>query len=39
MAFKTILAVTGINHGDNDLQLVADLCDETNAHLSVWFSR
>lgn len=35
MAFKTILAVTGIDHGDKDLQLVADLCDETNAHMSV----
>ena len=35
MAFKTILAITAINQSDRDLRLVADLCDETLAHMSV----
>ena len=35
MAFKTILAITAINQSDRDLRLVADLCDETHAHMSV----
>ena len=35
MVFKTILAVTGIDQSDDDLRLIAGLCDETNAHMSV----
>ncbi|RWM11932.1 MAG: universal stress protein [Mesorhizobium sp.] len=35
MAFKTLLTVTGPDHGDDDLRLAAGLCEELNAHLSV----
>jgi len=35
MAFKTILAVTGVDHGDGDLKVAAGLCAEIEAHLSV----
>lgn len=35
MAFKTILTVIGTETGDADLKLAAELCEETNAHLSV----
>lgn len=35
MAFKTILAVTGSDLGDRDLQLAAELCREVDAHLAV----
>jgi nucleotide-binding universal stress UspA family protein len=35
MAIKTILCVTGVGHGDDDLKLVASVCEEVSAHLSV----
>lgn len=35
MAFRTILSITGLDHGDGDLRLAADLCGEVGAHLSV----
>lgn len=35
MTFRTILTVTGINRGDDDIKLAATLCAETDAHLSV----
>ena len=35
MAFKTVLTVTGPGLGDSDLKLVASLCQEIEAHLSV----
>ncbi|TIT94290.1 MAG: universal stress protein [Mesorhizobium sp.] len=35
MPFKTLLTVTGPDHGDHDLKLAAGLCEEINAHLSV----
>ena len=35
MAFKTLLTVTGLELGDRDLRVAADLCDQINAHLSV----
>lgn len=35
MAFKTILTVTGADHGDGDLKVAAGLCAEIEAHLSV----
>jgi nucleotide-binding universal stress UspA family protein len=35
MAFKTILTVTGVDRGDDDIRLAARLCEETGAHLSV----
>ncbi|MDG4881862.1 universal stress protein [Mesorhizobium sp. WSM4884] len=35
MPFKTLLTVTGPDHGDGDVRLAAGLCEEINAHLSV----
>lgn len=35
MAFKTLLAVTGPNLGDDDLKLAIALCEEIEAHLAV----
>ncbi|TIV75244.1 MAG: universal stress protein, partial [Mesorhizobium sp.] len=35
MPFKTLLTVTGPDHGDGDLRLAAGLCEEIDAHLSV----
>ncbi|HWK66641.1 MAG TPA: universal stress protein [Rhizobiaceae bacterium] len=35
MAYKTILNVTGIDQGDRDLKLAAELCGQVDAHLSV----
>lgn len=35
MPFKTLLTVTGPYQGDDDLKLVAGLCEEIEAHLSV----
>ena len=35
MAFKTLLTVTGLELGDRDLRVAADLCDQIDAHLSV----
>lgn len=35
MAFKTILSVAGLDHGDGDIKLAAELCEEIGAHLSV----
>ncbi len=35
MTFRTILSVIGIEQGDDDLKLAADLCDGIGAHLSV----
>lgn len=34
MAYKTILNVTGIDQGDRDLKLTAELCEQVDAHLS-----
>lgn len=34
MAYKTILSVTGVDQGDRDLELAAELCGEVGAHLS-----
>lgn len=34
MAYKTILNVTGVDQGDDDLRLTADLCAQVDAHLS-----
>ena len=36
MAFRTILAVAGLEHGDADIDLAASLCAEVGAHLSVF---
>ncbi|BAV51086.1 universal stress protein [Mesorhizobium sp. 113-1-2] len=35
MTFRTLLTVTGPNQGEGDLKLVADLCEQIGAHLSV----
>ncbi len=35
MSFKTILTVTGIEGGENDIKLAASLCEEAGAHLSL----
>ena len=35
MPFKTLLTVTGLELGNGDLQIAADLCTEVGAHLSV----
>lgn len=35
MSFRTILAVVGASHGDEDLRIAADLCGQAGAHLSV----
>ncbi|MDX8525966.1 universal stress protein [Mesorhizobium sp. MSK_1335] len=35
MPFKTLLTVTGPDHGDDDLRLAAGLCEEIDAHLCV----
>lgn len=35
MAYKTVLNVVGIDQGDRDLELAAELCGQINAHLSV----
>ncbi|WP_353642746.1 universal stress protein [Mesorhizobium sp. WSM2239] len=35
MPFKTVLSVTGADHSDQDVRLVANLCAEIGAHLSV----
>lgn len=35
MTFRTILSVVGVEQGDDDLNLAADLCDGIGAHLSV----
>ncbi|MGI6852428.1 universal stress protein [Mesorhizobium sp. 1B3] len=34
MAYKTILSVTGVDQGDRDLKLAAELCGQVDAHLS-----
>ena len=36
MSYKTILAVTGPGLGDGDLKLTAGLCEQLDAHLSVY---
>ena len=36
MAFRTILTVAGIEHGDRDIDIAATLCAESGAHLSVF---
>lgn len=35
MSFKSLLTVTGIRQGEADLKLVASLCEEIDAHMSV----
>jgi nucleotide-binding universal stress UspA family protein len=35
VTFRTLLTVTGLNHGEGDLKLAADLCEQIDAHLSV----
>lgn len=35
MTFRTIMTVTGIDHGDRDLALAAVLCQDIGAHLSL----
>ncbi|MCV3205475.1 universal stress protein [Mesorhizobium sp. YC-39] len=35
MTFRTLLTVTGPNHGEGDLKLAASLCEQIGAHLSV----
>ena len=35
MTFSTILSINGLDHGDGDLALAAELCREVDAHLSV----
>jgi nucleotide-binding universal stress UspA family protein len=35
MDFRTILAVTGIEEDDRDIEIAASLCEEADAHLSV----
>lgn len=35
MAFRTILAVAGLESGNRDLEIAAALCEEAGAHLSV----
>jgi nucleotide-binding universal stress UspA family protein len=35
MAFKTIVSVIGVTHGDGDVHVAIDLCREVEAHLSV----
>ncbi|BCH31933.1 universal stress protein [Mesorhizobium sp. L-8-10] len=34
MTFKVILSVTGVNHGEADLIVAAELCRQVDAHLS-----
>lgn len=34
MAFKVILSVTGVGHGQTDLRVAAELCGQINGHLS-----
>lgn len=36
MAFRTILTVAGLGHGDHDIDIAASLCEEASAHLSVF---
>ena len=36
MPFKSVLMVTGARQGEDDLKLAANLCEEINAHLSVF---
>ena len=36
MAFRTILAVAGLERGDHDIDLAASICEEVSAHLSVY---
>jgi nucleotide-binding universal stress UspA family protein len=36
MAFRTILAVAGLDHGDHDIDLAASICEGVSAHLSVY---
>ncbi|MBW7946723.1 MAG: universal stress protein [Sphingomonadaceae bacterium] len=36
MAFRTILAVAGLEQGDHDIDLAASICEEVSAHLSVY---
>lgn len=35
MAYKTVLNVTGLDHGDRDLKRAVELCGPSGAHLSV----
>ncbi|MBR2691038.1 MAG: universal stress protein [Aquamicrobium sp.] len=35
MPFKSVLTITGARQGEGDLKLVAGLCEEINAHMSV----
>lgn len=35
MSFKTLLTITGVTQQDDDLKLVAGMCEEIDAHLSV----
>ncbi len=35
MAFKVILGVTGVDHGETDLKVAAELCAQVGAHLSI----
>ncbi len=35
MAFKVILSVTGVDHGEADLKVAAELCEQVEAHLSI----
>lgn len=34
MTFKVILSVTGVDHGETDLKVAAELCGQADAHLS-----
>ena len=36
MSFRTILTVAGLEHGDHDIELAASLCEQAEAHLSVY---
>lgn len=35
MAFKTLLSVVGMNQGNRDLELAAQICEDAKAHMSV----
>ncbi|WP_099867430.1 universal stress protein [Pararhizobium haloflavum] len=36
MAYRTLLNVAGIGQGDGDINIALDLCEEINAHLSLF---
>ncbi|MET0942713.1 MAG: universal stress protein [Mesorhizobium sp.] len=36
MGFKTVLSVIGVDQGDRDIELAANLCAEAGAHISVF---